>query len=383
MLKNVGLALIVLFFIVSFVVGMLSPKTVIPWKAVPNRGRAFVSKVCFGGLLVSVIFASNEFFGLLATALFIFLVNREREKDMKANEANVIFQKTYSSSNKKNIKIQCAASEMQKLIEHKTVIVVDEAAMKTCLLRKNSERAIGNFVASEAYFLPHSPLIFVIDKYQHKMCIIFGSDQLSVSAVLGGFVPNEKCFSEGFAYAIDAKMKKLCYFNESGTIQKIYTYKDIIKAEIVEDGDTITETERGSQIGGAIVGGVLFGGTGAIIGGLSGNKKTSRLVSNVVLKILVRDIEHPDISISFLSEQTPRGSSIHQSARANAEKWYGMLQVLIDIASKEEMKDVSQQQVNKPISTIDELQKLAKLHEDGVVSDEEFTSMKNRIIKEM
>src|SRR5690625_2106720 len=45
---------------------------------------------------------------------------------------------------------------------------------------------------------------------------------------------------------------------------------DIIESEVVVDSHTITKTARGSQIGGAAVGGVLLGGVGAIIGGLSG-----------------------------------------------------------------------------------------------------------------
>lgn len=58
---------------------------------------------------------------------------------------------------------------------------------------------------------------------------------------------------------------------------------DILDVQVVEDGTTVSVTKRKGIIGRAIVGGVAFGGVGAIVGGLSaGSETTSR---NIVSKI--------------------------------------------------------------------------------------------------
>lgn len=61
------------------------------------------------------------------------------------------------------------------------------------------------------------------------------------------------------------------------------TRADILDVQVVEDGTTVSVTKRKGVIGRAIVGGVAFGGVGAIVGGLSaGSETTSR---NMVSKI--------------------------------------------------------------------------------------------------
>lgn len=50
---------------------------------------------------------------------------------------------------------------------------------------------------------------------------------------------------------------------------KIYKYSDIVDYELLEDGESITK----GGLGRAVVGGALFGGVGAVVGGVTGHKK--------------------------------------------------------------------------------------------------------------
>ena len=121
---------------------------------------------------------------------------------------------------------------------------------------------------------------------------------------------------------------------------------------------------------------------GGIIGGLSGSKKTTGIVTKIELKIIVNDMEQPNYSVIFLWKKTKRGSSEYARAREIAEKWYGMLKVLISLADKEESNNAYQSMIsnNNKFSIADELQKIVKLHEDGILSDEEFTILKSKVI---
>ena len=66
---------------------------------------------------------------------------------------------------------------------------------------------------------------------------------------------------------VDEIKKKVAFID--GEKYRIYNYRDILSSEVLIDGNEVVKTSRTSQIGGALVGGILAGGVGAIIGGLS------------------------------------------------------------------------------------------------------------------
>ena len=80
--------------------------------------------------------------------------------------------------------------------------------------------------------------------------------------------------------------KSFIVFESSQTIflgNKPYSFNDIISYEVVDDSKIIysgnsnsnTSTSNKSMIGRAAVGGVLLGGTGALIGGITANKQSN------------------------------------------------------------------------------------------------------------
>lgn len=79
--------------------------------------------------------------------------------------------------------------------------------------------------------------------------------------------------------AVDDSSKQLCII--LGHSIQLYDYKDIIESEVVIDGKSVTKTSRASQFVGTAIGGVLAGGVGAIIGGLSGSTSTKGKVKRI------------------------------------------------------------------------------------------------------
>ncbi|SOC43413.1 SHOCT domain-containing protein [Ureibacillus acetophenoni] len=191
---------------------------------------------------------------------------------------------------------------------------------------------------------------------------------------------------------LDEERKKVCFLFAKNNTTEIYDYKDILESEIIEDGKTITSTSRSSQLGGAIIGGVLAGGTGAVIGGLSGKKTSEQEINKIDLKVIVNNTKNPIKIINFLKADKvdingkalpiKKESSNYVNAINSINHWHSLLSILIkqsdSIDSKESEEKVISNNVN--ISTADELKKLADLRNSGILTDEEFQQQKQKVL---
>ncbi|GEL07094.1 SHOCT domain-containing protein [Salisediminibacterium halotolerans] len=167
-------------------------------------------------------------------------------------------------------------------------------------------------------------------------------------------------------------------------------FKELLKAEIIEDGISITTTSRRGQVGGALLGGVFAGGVGAVIGGLSSQKTNDDQVKNIQLQITVNDEKSPVKSIDFLvlDDYISKSSPMYQNYYNDANYWYNVIEVLIDKADREE-QDQNKKEFNNGDekndsssqgSVADELRKLNDLTKEGVISQAEFDKEKDKIL---
>lgn len=125
---------------------------------------------------------------------------------------------------------------------------------------------------------------------------------------------------------------------------------------------TEEEIENKSVIGRAIVGGVLTGGIGAIVGGMSGvgSKKKSKKVPAFEIGYIKNGVE----STILLEDYWLIGTqTFMDSIRVNANS-------APKITSIENSVDIPEQ-----------LEKLAKLKEQGIITEEEFTLGKAKLLK--
>lgn len=193
--------------------------------------------------------------------------------------------------------------------------------------------------------------------------------------------------------ATNSDFSKICL---SKTIRgipsnKVFPSYDILSSEVIEDGQSITKTVRSSQIGGAIVGGLILGGVGAVIGGLSGRKINAEKVTKITLRIIVNDPENPIYDICFLSLETNKNSTTYKLAIENAQEWQARLDVMIKRADKineaqpiaETIQTVKKTKKIKKAKTScwrsDELLKLADLRDGGLLTDAEFEHRKSKL----
>ncbi len=161
----------------------------------------------------------------------------------------------------------------------------------------------------------------------------------------------------------DNENNKLHIINTNESSTKSLNYNDLISIEIIENGEIIFKKSILRTIGGAIAGGVIAGGTGSVIGGLSGDTKMQKEIKSIIVKLLIRDIKSSSIELKL--------ESVFRTENANEIK--DCINVIMDKIDKESYKEPS-------LSITDELFKLNKLKEQNIITEEEFIQQKNKIL---
>lgn len=149
----------------------------------------------------------------------------------------------------------------------------------------------------------------------------------------------------------------------------VFAYNDIISYELLQNGEAITK----GSLGGAVIGGALFGGVGAIVGGSVGAKKTKQEISEFRIKIVTRNICYPEVYINFLTTGKVKSDSfLYKTYSDSAQRVLSLLAIIVDSGSNAP--------VASPVSVPDEILKYKKLLDDGIITQEEFDAKKQQLL---
>lgn len=156
----------------------------------------------------------------------------------------------------------------------------------------------------------------------------------------------------------------------------IYKFSDVVSFELIEDGETVTETKGG--LGRAIVGGALFGGVGAVVGGVTGKRKseTKTTVDKLQVKITVKSIKDPIIYIDLIKKEVKKESSTYKKALSNAQQIISLL----DIMMKSTAEGTETENVIETKSVADEIREYKALMDEGIITQEEFENKKRNLL---
>lgn len=152
---------------------------------------------------------------------------------------------------------------------------------------------------------------------------------------------------------------------------KVYNYSDIVDFELLEDGESITK----GGLGRAIAGGVLFGGIGAVVGGVTGGKKSKSICNSLKIKITVNNINNPAVYINIITTSTKKNSFIYKTLYNSAQECLSTLQLICN--DQEVLKENNDE--NK-ISNADEILKYKNLLDAGAITQEEFDAKKKQLL---
>lgn len=195
-----------------------------------------------------------------------------------------------------------------------------------------------------------------------------------------GFYISKICkFSEDFlnnkkysALYIDDKNEQwsICYYNSSQF--KIYKYSDLNSFELFENGNSKVQGRAGS----ALVGGYFFGVVGAIAGASRG-KIIDEVCSSLQVKINVKDLNNPVISITLNNTPIKKSSDAYLSLMNQAKSLIGNLEFISSSKNIDEAPKINLQN-NQPLK--EQLQELKDMLNEGLITQEEFEQKKKQIL---
>ena len=152
----------------------------------------------------------------------------------------------------------------------------------------------------------------------------------------------------------------------------IYDYNDIVQFELLEDGNTVTKGGLGS----ALVGGAMFGGVGAIVGGVTGKKRSKNYINSLKIKITTHNLDNPTVYINLINMKTKADSMYYRSVYNSAQEILSLLSIM----QEENKGSASVPNSNMNVSAADEILKLSELKDKGILTEEEFQIKKKQIL---
>lgn len=149
---------------------------------------------------------------------------------------------------------------------------------------------------------------------------------------------------------------------------KVYDYQDIVSFELLEDGESITK----GGLGKAIAGGILLGGVGAVVGGVTAKRKTKAVCNSLKIKITINNMNNPVVYVNFVIMPTKKDKVKYFYTLA--QDCLSTLQLICD----QNEQHVSEE--GKGISKADEIVEYKKLLDQGIISNEEFNAKKKQLL---
>lgn len=177
-----------------------------------------------------------------------------------------------------------------------------------------------------------------------------------------------------------------------------YHYEELVDFELLEDGTSITK----GGIGRAVVGAVLFGGIGAVVGGVTGKRQTKPICTSLMIKITLKNTAQPTDYIKLINSSTKKDSFTYKTAYNQAQEILSLLQLIVNDVSQKTAQDVysaqqaaqrefhetiqqtvrqvAQQVPSQSISPVEELRKYRQLLDEGIITQEDFDAKKKQLL---
>lgn len=172
-------------------------------------------------------------------------------------------------------------------------------------------------------------------------------------------------------------------FGKNKYVEHLHSYTDIIDFQLIDNGQQIAE---GSSLLGAAVGGLTFGGAGAIVGSGIRSRKIAGECTELRIKIVLSDIQNSCAYINFITEEDEyckRDSTFFHEVMDQAQEIMSILTVIMNDNNKtiSDNKGVASDNNSSAKNDFaDTIRKLSDLHDTGLLTDAEFESKKTDIL---
>lgn len=182
---------------------------------------------------------------------------------------------------------------------------------------------------------------------------------------------------------IDANKKLLGTYSYYENTSKIIKFNEVLDFEIFENGNSVVSSRTGS----AVVGGLLFGGLGAVAGA-SGSRTISENCSNLKLKIYTNNIQYSVIMLDFLEKGISKSSALYEQLTEVINEMISLLKIAREHNRQEERKEdkkviIENVEDIKQNSNLNSIKELAELKEKGIITEKEFEESKKKILEKI
>lgn len=208
-------------------------------------------------------------------------------------------------------------------------------------------------------------------------------------AELKDFTPTQtyKLIIGSIWLSIDENSRKIAVVEEATT--RVYDYAQILGVELLKDDVLVASKSTSRTLGGTVVGGVLAGGAGMVVGGLSGKQKIEKEYSKISLNLIVKDIRESTICLLkdipenyFVEKLLYEGKEVTTSSVTKtldlAQDLKNTISVIIDQVDREQ--NVVKEREKERKTGADDLLKYHKLLEKGIITTNEFNEVKRKIL---
>ena len=272
----------------------------------------------------------------------------------------------------------------RKKIGDDSILFYDEKKSKVRVVSINTNECIksdiDNIKLTALEIVNYSFYVFG-NESDHSSIFAKPLQDKTLTKKIKNFVPTNYVIGAIKSYfAIDKTNETFLAINDFDDF-KIGKFKDIIKVEYVENGKSISSKSSMRTLGGAAIGGVLAGGAGMVVGGLSGKSTDHKEINGIAVKILLRDVDCPEYTLKLYMGvlKTKEDPSLYQEIKESAIKIVDLISVVIDQVDEGKTPLINSEPT-KNSNIVDELTKLANLKAQGLLTEEEFSYLKNKLI---
>ncbi|HFD3453568.1 TPA: SHOCT domain-containing protein [Enterococcus faecium] len=160
----------------------------------------------------------------------------------------------------------------------------------------------------------------------------------------------------------------------------VYTFDELNSYELLENGSSVMS--GGLGIGRAVVGGVLAGGVGAVLGGVTKKKKQRNYVDSLKIMVTFKNRTPQSVTLDYIKKKQEKDKKYEKALMKAKETMAGFDYIVSELEVDRHDEFVSSTNVQKeqPTTSADEIRKFKELLDEGIISQEEFDAKKKELL---
>lgn len=162
----------------------------------------------------------------------------------------------------------------------------------------------------------------------------------------------------------------------------VYTFDELNSYELLENGSSVMS--GGLGIGRAVVGGVLAGGVGAVLGGVTKKKKQRNHVDSLKIMVTFKNRTPQSVTLDYIKKKQEKDKKYEKTLMKAKETMAGFDYIVseLEVGKQDELigavSHANEESIS--LSPTDEIRKYKELLDDGIISQEEFDAKKQELL---